>query len=85
VSVQAEVTLYPLRTKELRVPIEAFCKVLDSHPVGVASGLMSTRVVGESAAVFAAIQKAFESVAKTYDVALIVKVSNACPERQTQG
>jgi len=79
VIVQAEVSLYPLGTTHLAASIDGFCRVLQARGLEVIGGPMSTRVVGESAAVFEALRVAFEQAARDRKVVLVVKVSNACP------
>ncbi len=80
--IEAEVSLYPLRTQELDPVIERFIAHLRAHDVEVEPGSMSTWVSGETGEVFAAISEAFEAVAKDHQAALIIKASNACPQRE---
>jgi len=80
VRVQAEVSLYALRTPNLTDSIQAFCDALAESGLEVRSGPMSTLVAGESAQVFAALGAAFERVAAGRDVVLAAKVSNCCPQ-----
>jgi len=77
---QAEVSLYPLRTKGLSSPINAFYTSMARTGVTLDPGRMSTLVSGDSAQVFAAIQRAFSEVAEKQQLVLVVKVSNACLE-----
>lgn len=79
-TVQAELSLYPLRTDELSRPIETLCQALSRQGLEVHPGPMSTRVAGELERVFTALGEAFAQVARDYEAVLIVKVSNACPE-----
>ncbi len=78
--VQAEISLYPLRQNELTKPIQQFVQVLDNDKLQVKTGSMSTLVTGESRVVFENLQKAFEQVAKKYEVVVSARISNACPE-----
>jgi len=78
--VQAEISLYPLRTEELSKPINTFCGSLTDAGLTVDSGPMSTRLFGESAEVFGAIQRAFEKTARDYQLILNLRLSNACPD-----
>ena len=78
--VQAEVSLYPLRTATLMDSIQAFCDALAAGGVEVCSGPMSSLVAGESGQVFAALGRAFEQVGRERDVVLVLKVSNCCPQ-----
>ena len=64
-TVQAEVSLFPLR---------------QGNNLNVKAGSMSSVISGDSQTVFQALQKAFEHAAKKYEVVLTVKISNACPE-----
>ena len=77
--IQAELSLYPLKTKELAPSIESFLRAIARKGISVDPGPMSTIVTGESRAVFRAISKGFEKVAKGDEIVLIAKVSNACP------
>lgn len=78
--VQAEISLYPLRTEELSEPIEAFCRSLADNGLSVESGPMSTHISGEFRNVFRAVQRAFERAARHHQVVLSIKLSNACPD-----
>jgi len=69
--IQAELSLYPLRTKELAPSIEAFLRPLARKGISIDAGQMSTIVSGESRAVFRAISKGFEKVAKLNEIVLI--------------
>jgi len=79
--VQAEVSLYPLRTGKLSGPVIAFCKVLRSHGLDVQTRSMSTCMAGESSDLFGALQEGFERLAQKNPLVMDVKISNACPER----
>ena len=81
--VQAELSLYPLRTEALGTVIDLFGEILALHHVTCEPGTMSTHIIGENAAVFAAIAAAYEVVAAQYQSVLLVKLSNACPIRET--
>ena len=78
--VQAEVSLYPLDASDLSEAIDALVKALADPHLRVTTGAMSTHVAGESRIVFDRVSKAFATVAEEWRVALIVKVSNACPD-----
>ena len=78
-TVQAEISLYPLRREHLSGPIEAFCRSLVRDGMELDYGPMSTRVSGEAGDVFRGIERAFMETARDCEVVLIVKVSNACP------
>ncbi len=78
--VQAEVSLYPLRQKDLTKPIQQFVKVMESNNLKVNTGAMSSFITGDSQVVFEGLQEAFEQLALRYEVVLTAKISNACPE-----
>ena len=82
--IQAELSLYPLKTKELAPSIESFLRALSRKGSSIDPGPMSTIVAGESKEVFRAISKGFEKVAKRDEIVLIAKVSNACPLSQKE-
>ena len=76
----AEVSLYPLRTRELAEPIERFVETLRAHPeLDITLGAMSTRVAGPAPILFQALSEAYQVVASTDAVVLTVKVANTCP------
>ncbi len=77
--VQAEVSLYPLRRRDLAGAIHPFVNRLRESGLEATMGRMSTLVVGESADVFRALAEAYETAAAGGDAALIVKVSSASP------
>ena len=77
--VQAEVSLYPLRTLTLTDAIQHFGNQLCLSGLEVSVGPMSTLVSGECRSIFQTLSKAFEEVAHDSDVILTIKISNACP------
>ena len=82
--IQAELSLYPLKTKELAPSIEAFLRALARKGISIDPGPMGTVVSGESRTVFRVISKGFEKVAKRDEIVLIAKFSNACPLSQEE-
>ena len=80
--VQAEISLYPLRTEELSEPIETFCRSLADNDLSVELGPMSTRISGELRNVFRAVRRAFEKATRHHQVVLDLKLSNACPDER---
>ncbi|MFO8079339.1 MAG: YkoF family thiamine/hydroxymethylpyrimidine-binding protein [Armatimonadota bacterium] len=78
-AISAQVSLYPLRTEHLGPAIDAFARVLREAGLHVEPGAMSTLVVGEADALFAALQQGFEAASAEADVVMQVTVSNACP------
>ena len=77
--VQAEVSLYPLRIEHIGKPIERFLEIVRGRDIQVVVGTMSTRLEGEDDEVFTALREAFAAVGEEYEAALVMKVSNACP------
>jgi len=82
--VQAEVSLYPLRTSKLSGPIVTFCEVLRSHGLDVQTRSMSTLAAGESRDLLEALREGFERLAQDGELVVDVKISNACPSRVEQ-
>ncbi len=78
--VQAEMSVYPLRTSKLSGPVAEFGRVLRSHGLDVQTRSMSTLVAGEAQMVFDAAREAFEVLAAKTDVVMDMKLSNACPD-----
>ena len=78
-NIQAEVSLYPLQTQEIGKAIHGFVGDLECAGLTVRKGSMSTAVSGDVDAVFAAVGKAFRTVANGSQVVLVLKMSNACP------
>jgi len=78
-NIQAQISLYPLRTSQLGQVIDRFLEELDNDAVTLTPGAMSTVVAGEADAVFAALQRGFNAVAGDDQVVMNVSVSNACP------
>jgi uncharacterized protein YqgV (UPF0045/DUF77 family) len=78
-NVQAEISLYPLRTPTLTENIGRFLEHVHSVGLHVEMGAMSSRVRGDCKTLFRALGEAFETAALDIDVVLTVKVSNACP------
>ena len=75
----AQIAIYPLRQEHLTPAIEAVGRALLDHGLQPERGPMSTYVVGEDAAIFAALQEAFANASRTGHVVLTIAVSNACP------
>ena len=79
--VQAEFSLYPLRTPRLADSIDSFVDHLQRSGLAVEVGAMSSRVEGDSDHVMRALGDAFRAAAGRGDIVLTVKLSNACPSR----
>ena len=77
--ISAQIAVYPLRQERLTPSIEAVQHALLAHSLKPESGPMSTYVVGDDQAVFAALQDAFSRASNIGHVVMTVTVSNACP------
>jgi len=77
-NVQAEISLYPLRTGRTRPAITAFVNVLEEAGLSAQIRDMSSTVSGDADVVFSAIRQAFKAAAEGRQVVLVMKVSNAC-------
>lgn len=82
-NVQAEMSLYPLRTKDLGHAIESLLGELEAASLAVQPGNMSSTVAGDVDAVFSTTGAAFKAAAENGQVVLVMKVSNACPSGDT--
>jgi len=78
-TVQAELSLYPLQTPDLGPGIYEFVEALRTAGLTPDIGALSTTVSGDANAVFQAIGSAFEQAAAQDRIVLVMKVSNACP------
>jgi uncharacterized protein YqgV (UPF0045/DUF77 family) len=79
VNVQAEVSLYPLRTPRLSKPIEHFREALEGAGLRLETGNMSTLVSGDLNGVFDGLKSAVAAAGEGREIVLVVKLSNACP------
>ena len=77
-TVQAEISLYPLRTPHLSQAIDSFTTALRDAGLKVVTGTMSSLVEGDADAVFTVLGHAFSAVVDRAQVVLVLKVSNAC-------
>lgn len=83
--VRAEISLYPLRVTDLSRPIDEFSRTLKAKGLEVQMGPMSSSIAGESKELFNALQEAFERLAEKYQVVMVSKISNACPQTSPDG
>ncbi|MBN1830021.1 MAG: thiamine-binding protein [Deltaproteobacteria bacterium] len=81
--IQAELSLYPLKTDLIENAVRNFIKELSESGVSVVPGQMSTLVAGESEDVFRAVGECFEKACRMGKIVLVVKFSNACLEKAT--
>jgi uncharacterized protein YqgV (UPF0045/DUF77 family) len=77
--VSAQVAIYPLRQARLTPAIAAVSAALQAAGLQPEVGPMSTRVSGETTAVFRALEDAFARAGSLGHVVMTVTVSNACP------
>jgi uncharacterized protein YqgV (UPF0045/DUF77 family) len=77
--ISLQISLYPLRQKEIAPPIREVVRVLHEHGLTVRIGEMSTLAWGEESPLFAALQEAFHRAAEQGDTVMAVTISNACP------
>jgi uncharacterized protein YqgV (UPF0045/DUF77 family) len=75
----AQISVYPLRQQHLGPAIEAVRLAFENEGLAPEVGPMSTLASGDAERIFSALREAFESVARTGDVAMVVTLSNACP------
>ena len=79
--IQAELSLYPLKTDLIENAVRNFIKELSKSGVSVVPGQMSTLVAGESEEVFRVVGECFEKACRTDKIVLVVKFSNDCHEK----
>jgi len=80
-NVQAEVSIYPLKTNAVGSVIDEFLKQLKRPGLELEIGTMSTLITGELPEVFHALAEAFALSATRERVVLVMKASNACPAK----
>lgn len=78
-TISLQVSVYPLRQEHLSPAVDVVNAELKAHGLRPEIRAMSTQSVGETEAVFAALQDAFMRVAASGQVVMTVTVSNACP------
>lgn len=83
-NIDVDVSLYPLRQKDLSEPIDRFLRRIEAAGLDIQRGPMSSRVRGGCGTVFKILSEAFEEGAKEGDAVLVMKVSNACPQREPE-
>ncbi len=79
IGIAAQVSLYPLRQASLSPAIDQALRIFREHGLDVEPGAMSTLIIGDDVAIFAALQEAFRRVAEQGQVVMVVTLSNACP------
>ena len=79
IGISAQVSLYPLGQESLSPAIDEALRIFQKHGLDVEPGAMSSVIIGDDAAIFAALQEAFRCVAKEGQVVMVTTFSNACP------
>lgn len=74
----AQISVYPLRQDRLGPAVETARAALAAYGLSPQIGPMSTIVVGEDTAIFAALSEAFAKAAELGEVMMTITVSNAC-------
>ena len=77
--VQAQISIYPLKTESVSEPINEFCRILKDKGLKVETQTMDSLVIGESETIFKSVQEAFEQLTQKYQIVMNMKISNACP------
>ena len=80
--IAVQVSLYPLRQESLSPAIEEMLQVFREHGLHMEPGAMSSLIVGDDAAIFAALREAFRRAAEQGQVVMVATFSNACPVPQ---
>ncbi len=75
----AQVSVYPIRQERVGPAIETVRAAFEARGLKPEIGPMSTRTVGESDLLFAALAEAFAKAADLGEVVMTITVSNACP------
>lgn len=83
--IQAELSLYPLKTDRLDETVGDFIRELAKPGISVSPGRMSTLVHGECETVLRIVGDCFARVCRHGKVVLVVKYSNACPGGENPG
>lgn len=78
-TISAQVAIYPLRQERLSPAIDALRDAFKVNRLAAEVGSMSTTVLGDAEAVFAALRDGFIRAAEAGHVVMTVTVSNACP------
>jgi uncharacterized protein YqgV (UPF0045/DUF77 family) len=79
IGITAQVTLYPLRQETLSPIIDEALRTFQEHGLHVEPGSMGSLITGDDAAIFSALQEAFQGAAEQGHVVMVVTFSNACP------
>jgi uncharacterized protein YqgV (UPF0045/DUF77 family) len=75
----APVSIYPMGQEHIGPAVATVATALEAHGLSPEVGPMSTHIVGEAAAIFAALCEAFAAAAEAGQVVMTLTISNACP------
>ena len=78
-TIQAEISLYPLKTLDLTPVIVSFLHEIESHGLQIEYGRLSSLVSGDSSVVFPALQAAYEHCCDSSKAVLCLKITNTAP------
>jgi uncharacterized protein YqgV (UPF0045/DUF77 family) len=78
-TVELEVSLYPLAEEHIGHPVEEFIDLLENRGCTVENGPLSSFVKGESSIVFDALRRGYEQLAGKSGCVLLIKACNVCP------
>jgi catechol 2,3-dioxygenase-like lactoylglutathione lyase family enzyme len=81
--VYLQLSVYPLRQPHLRPGIEAALRAVAAEGVDVAPGRLSTLVVGDEPAVFAALRAAFRAAGSSGSTVMVATLANGGPTDAT--
>ena len=79
IGIAAQISLYPLRQEFLSPATNEALETFRAHGLQVEPGSMSSLIVGDDTAIFAALQEALRRAAEQGQVVMTVTFSNACP------
>jgi uncharacterized protein YqgV (UPF0045/DUF77 family) len=77
--VSAQISVYPLRQKQLRPAIDVVRAVMEAHGLQPETGRVSTLVTGEADSIFGALGDGFVRTGAKGQVAMTITASNSCP------
>ncbi|NLE21872.1 MAG: hypothetical protein GX624_03685 [Actinobacteria bacterium] len=78
-----QLSVYPLRQARLRPGIEAALRAAAGEDVDVAAGRLSSLIVGDEPAVFAALRAAFRAAGSSGSTVMVATLSTGAPTDET--
>ena len=79
----AQLSVYPLRQPSLLPTINEALEILAGCGLNVIPGSMSTIILGNETNLWAGLHKVFSSASDRGEVVMIVTISNACPQPES--